>query len=164
MVFGGGGPGGQAQRQDEKSGRRNATKEPDRVTRMDRENKGGRENARLVGQWFEVDPPLPPAAIAIPMTTAVPTAIQPIVPEDKPVAAFFPAASPALAAPFASVAGFGFDAGLGRLFRPRFERVGRDRAGNGPEAHGEEAGGAKDRDDGFHRGPETGSAHANPPD
>jgi hypothetical protein len=50
------------------------------------------------------------------MTTAVPAAIHPIVPEDNPVAAFFPAASPALAAPFASVSGFGSTPGSAVFF------------------------------------------------
>jgi len=40
------------------------------------------------------------------MTAAVPAAIHPIVPEDNPAAAFFPDASPALAAPFASTSLF----------------------------------------------------------
>ena len=54
-------------------------------------------------------------------------------------------------------------AGQGLIFRPRFPRVVRDSAGNGSKAHGEEADGAKDRDDGFYRRPEMGSAHVKPP-
>ncbi|MHB9061871.1 MAG: hypothetical protein ACYC47_10305, partial [Desulfobacteria bacterium] len=62
-----------------------------------------------IGYWLqdgdEDDPP--PAATAMPITAAAPSAIQPIVPEERPVAVFFPASSPALAAPLASVAGLG---------------------------------------------------------
>jgi hypothetical protein len=54
-------------------------------------------------------------------------------------------------------------AGLGLLCRPRFPSVGRDSAGNGSKARGEEAGGGKDRDDGFDIRPDKGSAHVKPP-
>jgi len=54
-------------------------------------------------------------------------------------------------------------AGHGRFFRPRLPIGGRDSPGNGSKAHGEEAGGTKDRDDGLDRRPEMGSAHVMPP-
>ena len=63
----------------------------------------------------------------------------------------------------ASASGLGATPGIGRLFRPRFPSVGRDSAGNGSKVHGEEAGGAKGRDDGFDRRPQMGSAHVKPP-
>src|SRR5512140_3547113 len=50
------------------------------------------------------------------MAAATPTAIQPIVPEEIPFAVFLPAASPAWAAPFASVAGFASTPGSAVFF------------------------------------------------
>ena len=116
MVFGGCGPARRAQQQDERRGRRNATKEPHRAPHGS-ERKGARENAPLVGQWVGgvVDPPPPPplpAAIAIPMTAAAPRAIQPIVPADMPFAVCVPAASPAAAAPLPLAGGIGAAPGI----------------------------------------------------
>ena len=90
MVFGGGGVGcccGEKQRatgKKKKCGADQGTAGP-QGTALD-----GR-----IGYWLQDgdEPPLP-AAIAIPMTAAVPAAIQPIVPEERPAAAFFPALSP----------------------------------------------------------------------
>jgi len=76
---------------------------------------------------------------------------------------FLPRRFPGLGRPAAARRRFRLYAGLGRLSRPRFPSVGRDSAGNGSKAHGEEAGGAKDRDDGVDRRPEMGSAHVKPP-
>jgi len=79
------------------------------------EKKAASQEAALNGRivyWLQDGdeddpPPLPPAAIAIAMTAAVPRAIHPIVPEDRPVAVFVPAASPALAASLVPAGGGG---------------------------------------------------------
>ena len=86
------------------------------------ETAGSQETASngRIGYWLqdgdEDDPLPPPAAIASPMTAAVPTAIHPIVPAERPVAVFFPAASPAVAAPLPSAGGFGVTPGSAAFF------------------------------------------------
>jgi len=75
-----------------------------------------------------------------------PAAIHQIFPEDFPFAGFSPAV-PRFWPPGRVRFRFWRHAGHGRLFRPRFPGIVRDSAGNGSKAHGEEAGGTKNRDD-----------------